>query len=66
LEEGIKSFFPIALICTTRCRIPANASANQGPKKAGLILTMVAELRPLLAPSLILREKGIELKPFWR
>jgi len=29
--------FSIALICTTRPRIPASASANQGPKKGDLI-----------------------------
>jgi hypothetical protein len=50
LEEGIKSSFTITLIRTIDCWIPANASANQGPEQGGLMLTMVAEVRPLLAP----------------
>ena len=32
-QSRIKSAFTIALICTTRRRILASASTNQGPKK---------------------------------
>ena len=36
-QSESNSSFPIALICTTSRRIPASASANQGPKKGDLI-----------------------------
>jgi len=34
----IKSSFPIALMCTTRRRIPTSASTNPGSKKRGVML----------------------------
>jgi hypothetical protein len=37
LQRDIKSPFPIALICTTRSRIPASASNNQEIEEGGLI-----------------------------
>ena len=37
-QSAIKSFFLIALICTTRSQIPASASTNHGPEKGDLIL----------------------------
>jgi len=52
LEEAIKSSCPIALICTISCLIPANASTNQGPETGSLMLTILEELRPLLAPAM--------------
>ena len=35
-QRGRKSCFTIALLCTTRRRIPESASANQGPEKGDL------------------------------
>ena len=35
-QRGSKSSFPIALICTTRRRIPAISSTDQGPEKDDL------------------------------
>ena len=37
-RHRIKSSFSIVLICTTRRRIPASASTNQGPETGDLIL----------------------------
>ena len=37
-QNGSKSSLSIALMCTTCCRIPAIASANQGPETSDLIL----------------------------
>ena len=37
LQSGIKSSFPIPLICTTSRRIPVSASTNPVPKKGDLI-----------------------------
>ena len=34
---GVKKSFSMALMCTTRRRIPASASTKGGPKKGGLI-----------------------------
>jgi len=36
-ENGVKSSFPIALICTARRRIQASASTNQGPETGDLV-----------------------------
>ena len=36
-QRGVKSSLPTALICTTSRRIPASASATQGPGKGGLV-----------------------------
>ena len=42
LRGGGKSYFSISLICTTGRRIPAGASANQGPEKGDLMQDMAA------------------------
>ena len=36
-QSGIKSSLKLALVCTTRRRIPVSASTNQGPEKGNLV-----------------------------
>ena len=53
-ESALKSSFSIVVICTTRRRIPARASANQGPESGGLMQVQserVAVCESALAPA---------------